>query len=95
MGPPLTSVTELQSTNKVAQSIALEETDNILEDRFDSLENQGNTDQFPISDVVLTIDRGIYSPDALAESTEELEMLPNLVDVDNHTTVQGGGHLTD
>ena len=42
--------------------------------------NQGNTDGFPISDVILTHDQGIDTTNTLAESTVELETLPNAQD---------------
>ena len=77
--PPIIYATELQSTNKLAPSIALEESDNILGARIDSTKNQGNTDGFPISDVVDPFDTGIYTTAALAKPTVEPETLPNAV----------------
>ena len=77
--PPIKYSTELDSTNKLDQSIALEESNNILEARIDSSKNQGNTDGFPISDVVVPFDTAIYTTAAAAKSTVEPETLPHAV----------------
>ena len=79
MVPPIKYSTEAGSTNKLDPSIALEESNNILEARIDSSKNQGNTDGFPILDVVVHFDTGIYTTAALAKPTVEPETLPNAV----------------
>jgi len=77
--PPIKYSTELASTKKLDQSIAVEESNNILEARIDSSKNQGNTDGFPISDVVVPFDTAIYTTAAAAKSTVEPETLPHAV----------------
>ena len=95
--PPITSATELQSTNKDDESIALEESDNILQARIDSLENQGNKDDFPISDVAVPCETSQNTTNIAAKYTGQLETLPNAGDsfIDTSPTQRAPSRLIE